>query len=216
MNRPASSLGALVVAALLSCSETNYYIDLAPSATSGDGTGGMRGEGGALQSDSNEAVDAASASSAGGLGAAGGAGGHNSSSTSAASSSAEAASVASTGASSTSSASSGPDLVDCHGGSDDFAMPCDGGVCSRDSVCRSLARCKVAADDWERVVNCLDPNLRAMTVYIVGPARLTQGCMKEPDGNRHRPLSCPTGDKCVIDLIDWTGLPRPVSNGVCE
>lgn len=214
MNRVYASMVTITVAALASCSETNYYIDSAPPGVTSVSAGG---EGGALAAPNIDASASTLSGGAGGRGGSEGGGGTGgreptlavSSSTSVQSSASAAATVAT-------SASSGPELVDCSGGGDDFAMPCEGGVCSRDSVCRPLARCKVSAHGWERVIDCLDPNLRAMAVYINGPARLEQGCMKEPDGSRYKPMSCPPGDKCVINLFDWTVLPSSESNGYCE
>lgn len=216
MNRFAF-IGALFVAAVVSCSETNYYTEVVQSGATSANAGG---EGGAPTSapDATTATSTTTTSGSGGMPGSGGEGGavtHGTTSTPSASTSADVA-APSSASSATSSASGEPEYARCGATGVEFADPCDGGVCSRDSVCRPLARCKVAAHGWERVIDCLDPNLRSMAVYINGPARLEQGCMKEPDGSRYKPMSCPPGDKCVINLFDWTVLPSSESNGYCE
>jgi hypothetical protein len=205
MNRPASILGALVIAALMSCSETNYYIGRDPSGAS---NGDTDEDGGAPAASSGEASTAGGAGSSDGDGGAGGAVGHVASSTSAASTSAAATSAST--AEATSSSSGDPEPVDCAAAT--VNTLCEGGACAHDGVCRPLVRCRAIFEGAERVINCADNDLHQMTVWY-GADRLW-GCRKQDGGAIEYPLACVPGEHCRAVMI--VAGPSVVVDGRCE
>lgn len=203
-------IGALAVAATVSCSETNYYIGRTHQEASDVGAGGMGGDYAPLASSSAEA---STTTTGGGSGGNGGEGGRGSVSTSTASASASVSSSVSAA-----SASSGTtDTVDC--ATAPIHAPCGSGVCARDGVCRPWIRCKTRRAGWERTVDCSDPNVDSISMWNNGGPQFSySGCRHQeprPD-DTYKPMACVTGDNCSVQLKDWSGWPSDGNYGKCE
>jgi hypothetical protein len=205
------TLFVVAFAACASCTERHYYI-YADAPGAGGGADVAGGNGGASASSSAEA---SATTTAGGVGGEGGAIDHGP--TSSAMSASASASSSASATSATSASSGAPEPVDCTIAP--IHTPCESGLCARDGVCRPWIRCKTRRAGWERTVDCSDPNVDFMSMHEnSGPQFNYSGCRHhEPNPtDTYKPMACVTGDRCSVQLKDWSGWPLDGNSGTCE